>query len=92
MFEPLRAEEKLFLPFRYLIVCQECGYYMIVPRSCECRGKYYINAYYIHEGRPHNPKGIRVSVILEDIYMELTKLHFGQEHHDEFVKKPTHIH
>lgn len=59
---------------------------MVVSRSRGRRGKYYMNARCMYEGRPRNPKGIRVGVILEDMYAELSKLHFGQEHYDDFVK------
>lgn len=37
-------------------------------------------------GCPRNPKGIRVGVILEDIYAELSKLHFTESHYIDFVK------
>jgi DNA invertase Pin-like site-specific DNA recombinase len=85
-FEPLRAAEKLFLPFRHLILCHECGHYMVVSRSRGRRGKYYMNARCMYEGCPRNPKGIRVGVILEDMYAELSKLHFTESQYEGFVK------
>lgn len=85
-FEPLKKERKLFLPFRHMIVCKECGHYMIVSRSRGRRGKYYLNARCQWEGCPRNPKGIRVGVILEDMYAELSKLHFTESHYADFAK------
>ena len=40
-FEPRKKERKLFLPFCHMIVCKECGHYMIASRSRGRRGKYY---------------------------------------------------
>lgn len=85
-FEPLKKERELFLPFRHMIVCKECGCYMIVSRSRGRRGKYYLNARCQWEGCLRNPKGIRVGVILEDMYAELSKLHFTDSHYADFVK------
>lgn len=78
-FEPLRASEKLFLPFRHLFLCHECGHYMVVSRSRGRRGKYYMNVRCMYEGCTRNPKGIDELTEINEKIVDPAKLKLTAE-------------
>ena len=83
-FEP--NPEKLFLPFRHMIVCKECGHDMIIARSRGRNGTYYLNARCDCKECTRKPRAIRVGEILDDIYQVLNKIKFTEKEYQGFLK------
>lgn len=78
--------QKLFLPFRHLIICKECGNKMVISRSRGSKGTHYLNAYCQCKTCTRKPRGIRIGEILEQVYEVLDRIEFNKEDYDIFVK------
>ena len=73
----IKAEDnKVFIPFRQLAICGECGNFLHVARAKSHTGIKYL---YFRCGNPNctrKQKNIRVQVFLEDFYKTLDKICF----------------
>ncbi len=78
--------EKLFLPFRQMIICKECGSKMLISRSRGSKGTYYLNAYCQNKSCTRSPRGIRIGEILEDMYKVLDGLKFSEGDYEKFAR------
>ncbi len=78
--------DKLFLPFRHLIVCKECGRNMVISRSRGSKGTHYLNAYCQNKECTRSPRGVRIGEILDQVYDMLDRIEFTEENYNEFVK------
>ncbi len=76
----------IFLPFRQFIKCRECGRYMYISRSRGYNGTYYLNARCENKECSRNPRGIRIKVILEEIYKALHELRFDEKDYNRHLK------
>ncbi len=86
VFYDEKQPEKLFLPFRHMIICKECGSKMLILRSRGSKGTYYLNAYCQCKTCTRKPRGVRIGEILNQVYETLDKIEFTEEDYNKFVK------
>ena len=86
VFYDEKQPEKLFLPFRHMIICKECGSKMLISRSRGSKGTYYLNAYCQCKTCTRKPRGVRIGEILDQVYETLDKIEFTEEDYNKFVK------
>ena len=76
----VKAEEgKVFIPFRQMVKCGECGNFMHVARSKSRTGKKYL---YFRCGNPEctrKQKSVRAQVVLDALYKTLDNLRFTKK-------------
>ena len=83
---PISSGKRVFLPFRHLIFCKECGSPMIVCRSKGRNGLYYVNARCDNKECPREHSSCRIKPILEQIYEDLDRLEFTEEEYNKLLK------
>ena len=79
-------DDKVFIPFRQLVKCGECGKFMHVARSRSRTGKKYL---YFRCGNlecTREQKSVRAQVFLDQFYTRLEALRFGKKELAELRK------
>ena len=77
-------DDKVFIPFRQIVKCSECGEFMYVSRSTSRTGEKYLYFRCGNKGCTRDKKNIRGNIVLEDIYNKLDSLKFTKKQIEKF--------